>query len=193
MRDVLALPVYRTTAYTQIWIPHAVHGGNTSGALADCPEVQLNVFLGGAILDSRLLPPVPASRLPYYQGGGGRALQFQQARCAVRGWITAALPLGGHDDVGNGYLLTLVESLITSLYERGHGGWGEGGSRGSMFYSLRYAQLSGLNSPNLDCLPVQNIEESDSIFLGGVGAVPVGALCLCVHPVMADWVVKIAR
>lgn len=32
---------------------------------------------------------------------------------------------------------------------------------------------SGLNSPNLDFLPVQNIEEID-VVVEGVGAVPVG-------------------
>jgi hypothetical protein len=123
MRDVLAAPTYRTYSYTQIWIPSAVHGGCTSGALHNCPEVLINPFLGGAIMDSRLLPPV-GYRLPFYQGG--RVLQFLQARCAVRGWITAALPVGGHDDVGTGYIFSLVESLIMSLYERGHGGQGEG-------------------------------------------------------------------
>lgn len=123
MRDVLAAPTYRTYSYTQIWIPNAVHGGCTSGALHHCPEVLVNPFLGGAIMDSRLLPPV-GYRLPFFQGG--RVLQFLQARCAIRGWITAALPMGGHDDVGTGYLLSLVESFIMSLYERGHGGQGEG-------------------------------------------------------------------
>jgi hypothetical protein len=123
MRDVLAVPTYRTNSYTQIWIPNAVHGGCTSGALHNCPEVLANPFLGGAVMDSRLLPPV-GSRLPFYQGG--RVLQFLQARCAVRGWVTAALPIGGHDDVGTGYLFALVESFIMSLYERGHGGQGEG-------------------------------------------------------------------
>jgi hypothetical protein len=123
MRDVLAVPTYRTNSYTQIWIPDAVYGGCTSGALHTCPEVLINPFLGGAIMDSRLLPPVGA-RLPFYQGG--RVLQFLQARCAVRGWITAALPMGGHDDVGTGYLLAVIESFLMSLYERGHGGQGEG-------------------------------------------------------------------
>jgi hypothetical protein len=123
MREILSLPAYRTSSYTQVWIPNAVHGGVTSGALHNCPEVLCNPFLGGAIMDSRLLPPV-GYRLPFYQGG--RVLQFVQARCAVRGWINAALPLGGNDDIGFGYLLTLVESFIMSLYERGHGGFGEG-------------------------------------------------------------------
>lgn len=122
-RDVLAIPTFPTAAYTQIWIPNAVHGGCSSGALHCCPEVLLNPFLGGAIIDSRLLAPV-GSRLPYYQGG--RVLQFAQARSVVRGWITAALPLGGNDDVGMGYLPSLIESLIMSLYERGHGAHGEG-------------------------------------------------------------------
>lgn len=124
MRDILALPAYRTASYTQIWIPDAVHGGSTSGALHCCPEVLINAFHGGAIMDSRLLPPVGGYRLPYYNGG--RTLQFLQARCAVRGWIVAALPLGGHDDVGFGYIHTLFESFIMSLYERAHGAHGEG-------------------------------------------------------------------
>lgn len=123
MREILAVPAYRTSSYTQVWIPNAVHGGVTSGALHACPEVLCNPFLGGAIMDSRLLPPV-GYRLPFHQGG--RVLQFIQARCAVRGWINAALPLGGSDDVGFGYLLTLIESFLMSLYERGHGGFGEG-------------------------------------------------------------------
>ena len=109
MRDVLALPTYRTVSYTQIWIPAC---GN-----------EAHAFCGGGILDARLLCPV-GGRLPYY--AGGRDLQFWQARCAVRGWITSALPLGGRDDVGNGYLYALVESFIMSLYERGHGAQGEG-------------------------------------------------------------------
>jgi hypothetical protein len=168
MRDVLALPTYRTTSYTQVWIPNAVHGGCTSGSLHNCPEVLINPFLGGGVMDSRLLPPI-GLRLPYYQGG--RVLQFLQARCAIRGWITAAVPLGGLDDVGNGYLLTLFESFIMSLYQRGHGGHGEGGGKNGCFYSKRYATNSGLNSVNLDFLPVQNIEEE--VVIDGVGAVPV--------------------
>lgn len=123
MRDVLALPTYRTASYTQIWLPDVVHGGVTSGALHNCPECLTNSFLGGAILDSRLLPPVNA-RLPFYHGG--RVLQFLQARCAIRGWTIAALPIGGNDDVGAGYLHIFVESFIMSIYERGHGGFGEG-------------------------------------------------------------------
>lgn len=129
MRDVLALPTFRTAAYTQIWIPGAVHGGVTSGAFHCCPEVMLNPFLGGAIIDARLLPPI-GCRLPFYQGG--RVLQFVQARSAIRSWITAALPLGGLDDVGNGYIHTLTESFVMSLYERGHGAHGEG--RAHMFF-----------------------------------------------------------
>ena len=168
MRDLLAIPSYRTTSYTQIFLPNAVHGGCTSGSFHHCPEVLVNAFLGGAIMDSRLLPPVNV-RLPYYHGG--RVLQFLQARCAVRGWITAALPLGGHDDVGNGYLFTLFESFIMSLYQRGHGGFGEGGGKQGYFYSQRYTSHCGLNSTNLDFLPVQNIEEE--VVIDGIGAVPV--------------------
>ena len=123
MRDILAFPAFRTVSYTQIWIPNAVHGGSTSGALHCCPDVLVNPFLGGAIMDSRLLPPV-GHRLPYHYGG--RVLQFLQARCAIRGWIIAAVPLGGRDDVGFGYIHSLFESFIISLYERGHGAFGEG-------------------------------------------------------------------
>ena len=123
VRDVLALPTYRTSSYTQIWIPDAVHGGSTSGALNCCPDVMVNPFVGGSIMDSRLLSPV-GSRLPFYNGG--RVLQMIQARCVIRGWITAALPLGESDDVGFGYIYTLIESFLMSLYERGHGAFGEG-------------------------------------------------------------------
>mmetsp|Transcript_24417 Transcript_24417/g.67496 ORF Transcript_24417/g.67496 Transcript_24417/m.67496 type:complete len:1959 (-) Transcript_24417:791-6667(-) len=173
MRDVLALPAFRTVSYTQIWIPDAVHGGVTSGSLHCCPEVMNNPFLGGAIIDSRLLPPIN-HRLPYYHGG--RILQFLQARCAIRGWIMSAIPLGGRDDVGNGYIHTLIESLIMSLYARGHGAHGEGGGKGGVFFTKRFASRSGLNSSNLDFLPVQNIEDvdfDDGIVGGIVGAVPV--------------------
>jgi hypothetical protein len=48
-----------------------------------------------------------------------------------------------------------------------------------MFFNKRYSATSGVNSSNLDFLPVQNIEEMDTI-IGGVGAVPIGkfvALC----------------
>jgi hypothetical protein len=126
MKDVLALPTFRSASYTQIWIPDAVSGGATSGSFYFCPEVSNNPFLGGAIMDSKLLPP-PGSRLAYFQGGC--ILQFLQARTAIRGWIIAAMPLGGLDDVGNGYLHSLVESFIMSLYERGHGAHGEGTTR----------------------------------------------------------------
>jgi hypothetical protein len=123
MRDILALPTFRTVSYNQIWIPGAVHGGSTAGSLHCCPEVLVNPFLGGSIMDARLLPPV-GHRLPFHHGG--RVLQFLQARCAIRAWITSAIPLGGQDDVGQGYIHTLIESLIMSLYERGHGAYGEG-------------------------------------------------------------------
>ena len=160
MRDVLALPAYRTSSYTQIWIPNAhMSGDSCGGNMVGCPEVGgSNPFLGGAILDSTLLPP-PGMRLPYYDGG--RSLQFLQARNAVRGWIRAALPLGSNDDVGQGYLHALVEAFLMSLYERGHGAFGEGGGKGSFFYTKRFAIGSGLNSPNLDFLPLVNIEDDE--------------------------------
>eukprot|EP00934_Nitzschia_sp_Nitz4_P008327 Nitzschia sp. Nitz4//scaffold39_size137210//1884//7601//NITZ4_003182-RA/size137210-processed-gene-0.81-mRNA-1//1//CDS//3329550332//8317//frame0 len=172
MRDILALPAFRTASYTQIWIPHAVHGGSTSGALHDCPEVLVNFFLGGSIMDARLLPPI-GHRLPFHHGG--RALQFLQARCAVRGWIISAIPLGGDDDVGQGYIHSLIEDLMMSMYERGHGAHGEGGALGGAYFTKRFAGGSGLNSSNLDFLPIQNIEEMDyDVVVGSViGAVPV--------------------
>ena len=123
VRDVLALPTFRTWSHTQVWIPDCHNGGVTCGSLHSCPEVSLNAFLGFSVLDSRLLPP-PGSRLPY--AAGGRALQFAQARAAIRGWIWAAVPLGGNDDVSNGYVHSVAESLLVSLYERGHGAHGEG-------------------------------------------------------------------
>jgi len=167
MRDVLALPAYRTSSYTQIWIPNAyMSGDNCGGNMVGCPEVGgCNSFLGGAIMDSTLLPP-PGMRLPYYDEG--RSLQFLQARNCIRGWTRAALALGGDDDVGQGYLHTLIESFLMSLYERGHGAFGEGGGKGSFFYTKRYAIGSGLNSPNLDFLPLVNIED-DEVIGGSVG------------------------
>ncbi|KAL7553517.1 hypothetical protein ACHAWF_016790, partial [Thalassiosira exigua] len=172
VRDVLALPAYRTASYTQVWIPDARLSGSSSGGnLAGRPEAGgCNPFLGGAILDGALLPP-PGMRLPYYDEG--RSLQFLQARSAVRGWVRAALPLGSDDDVGQGYLHSLVEEFLMSLYERGHGAFGEGGGRGSFFYTKRYAIGSGLNSPNLDFLPLANIEEDEVVVGGGLGAIAI--------------------
>jgi hypothetical protein len=44
-----------------------------------------------------------------------------------------------------------------------------------MFYVKRYAAGSGLNSSNLDFLPVANVEESADAAIGGImAAVPVG-------------------
>jgi hypothetical protein len=173
MRDVLALPAYRTSSYTQIWIPYAQWSGDSCGGnMVGCPEVGgCNTFLGGAIMDSTLLPP-PGMRLPYYEGG--KYLQFLQARNAIRGWVRTALPLGSNDDIGQGYLHALIESFIMSLYERCHGAFGEGGGKGSFFYTKRYAISSGLNSPNLDFLPLVNIED-DEIIGGGLGAIAIGA------------------
>jgi len=174
MRDILSLPSYRTMSYTQIWIPGAVDGGVSSGTLHACPEISCNPFLGGAILDAKLLHPV-GYRLPFH--AGGRVLQFAQARCAVRGWITSALPLGGSDDVGHSYIHTLIEKFIMSLYERAHGAYGEGGSRHGFFFSKRFAASSGLNSKNMDFLPVTNVEEEDMAYvpaMGAVGSLPVG-------------------
>jgi hypothetical protein len=173
MRDILALPTYRTSSYTQIWIPNAhMSGSNCGGNMVGCPEVGgCNYFLGGAIIDSCLLPP-PGMRLPFYSEG--RALQFIQARNAIRGWVRSALPLGNDDDVGQGYLHVLVESFLMSLYERGHGAFGEGGGKGSFFYTKRYAISSGLNSQNLDFLPLLNIEEDEAVGAG----VAIGGLTL---------------
>lgn len=50
-----------------------------------------------------------------------------------------------------------------------------GGAKGSAFFTKRYATGSGLNSMNLDFLPVRNIEEEIEVAVGGImGAVPVG-------------------
>jgi len=172
-RDVLALPSYRSSSHTQIWIPGAVNGGTTSGSLNDCPETGgSNPFLGGAVFDSALLPP-PGHRLPFHCGG--RALQLAQARAAIRGWVMAALPLGSQDDIGQGYLHCLVESVLMGLYEKGHGAWGEGGARGSYYFSPRFAIGSGLNSPSLEFLPLPNVDEDTDgggMLGGGVATVP---------------------
>lgn len=170
-RDVLALPSYRASSHTQIWIPAAVDGGSSSGSMRDCPEAGgCNPFLGGAIFDAATLPP-PGKRLPYH--AGGRSLQFMQARAAIRGWVVAALPLGSQDDVGMGYLYCIVESVLMGLYEKGHGAWGEGGARASYFFSPRFAIGSGLNSPSLEFLPLPNVDED--LGMGGA-AVSVGKL-----------------
>ena len=66
-----------------------------------------------------------------------------------------------------------------SLYERGHGSNGEGGAKGGVFYSKRYALSSGLNSPNLEFLPLNNVEEIelDPLVAEMLGAVPIG-MCI---------------
>lgn len=43
--------------------------------------------------------------------------------------------------------------------------------------------MCGLNSSNLDFLPVQNVEETD-VVIEGVGAVPVGKI-LCSHALVS--------
>jgi len=48
-----------------------------------------------------------------------------------------------------------------------------GGARGGAFFTKRFASSCGLNSANLDFLPVQNIEEIDVVVGGVIGAVPV--------------------
>ncbi len=173
MRDILTLPSYRTMSYTQIWIPNAVDGGSSCGALHSCPEVSCNPFLGGAILDATILPPL-GQRLPFHPRG--RALQLLQARCAIKGWLRAALPLGGSDEIGHSYINNLFEEFIMNLYERAHGAFGEGGAKQSFFYTKRFAINSGLNSRNMDFLPIHNVEEEDFAFaIGGVvGALPAG-------------------
>ena len=50
-----------------------------------------------------------------------------------------------------------------------------GGAEGSMFHTKRYAAGSGLNSVNLDFLPVRNVDDVADVAVGGVmAAVPVG-------------------
>lgn len=44
-----------------------------------------------------------------------------------------------------------------------------------MFHTKRYSAASGLNSVNLDFLPVRNVEDVAEVAVGGVmAAVPVG-------------------
>jgi len=156
MRGILSIPRFRTSSHTQIWIPGAVDGGSSSGALCTHPEIVCNAFIGGAIFDSSLLHP-PNLRLPYYFGG--RTCQFLQAQSAIRGWIIATTPLAGDDDIGQSYIHVLFECLLMSFYERAHGSFGEGGGKKSYFYCKRFASKSGFNSPNIDFLPIYNIED----------------------------------
>ena len=61
----------------------------------------------------------------------------------------------------------LTKHLTTNAFE--------GGAIGGVFFTKRFAIGSGLNSSNLDFLPVQNIEDTElDVVIGGVvGAVPV--------------------
>ena len=110
-------------------------------------------------------------------------VQLLQARIAVRGWVRAALPLGVDggdrpvDEIGDGYLHTLVEALIISLYERAHGAVGEGGGgeEYSFYHCRRLVSGCGLHRPSLEFLSeLENIEEEDHD-VGAHGAV-LGAL-----------------
>ena len=173
MREVLGLPYFPTKCYTQVWIPYVIDGGISCGTFDS--NVYYNSWLGGATIDARLLFP-PKYRLPFYNGGG-RVLQFHQAKCAFWGWIIAQLPLGrsdnnttkednddtmNDDDVGESYIHTLFLHQITSIYERACGATCEGGSKYSFFYNGNISG-AGLNSPVLDLLPVKNVDDDDEI------------------------------
>jgi len=163
-REILALPAFRSSTYTQVWLPACVNGGSSSGMWQQCQS--LNSWLGGGTLDSNLLPP-QGHRLPFY--AGGRVLQMAQAHCAIMGWVVSSLPLGGEDDVGQGYIHSLISAQLMEIYERAHGGTGEGGGKASHFYVERFAVGSGLNGCGfLDFLPVQNVEEDE--IMGGLGS-----------------------
>ena len=89
----------------------------------------------------------------------------------------ALIPFGRQDDTGA--VLEFCQSFVLdngafSHWKKGHGAIGEGGGKGSFFYTKRYAISSGLNSPNLDFLPLVNIED-DEIIGGGLGAIAIGA------------------
>ena len=165
-REILGLPSFRSKNYTQIWLPACVDGGTSSGGWHQCQSVAYNSWIGGATLDSNLLPP-QKHRLPFH--AGGRVLQMAQARSAIMGWIVSSLPLGGEDDVGQGYIHALFCAQLMDIYERTHGGSGEGGGKSSHFYVERFAVSSGLNGCGyLDFLPVKNVEEEE--MMGGLGS-----------------------
>lgn len=166
-REILGLPAFRSSTYTQVWLPSCVDGGSSSGTFHHTATVACNAWMGGATLDSHLLPPLN-HRLPFH--AGGRVLQMAQARNAILGWVLSSLPLGGEDDVGQGYIHHLMTSQLMEIYERAHGGSGEGGGKASHFHVERFVITSGLNGCGfLDFLPVQNVEEDE--MMGGLGSV----------------------
>lgn len=126
-------------------------GGSTSGTLHCCPASD-NPFLRGAIVDSRLLPP-GKHRLPFHHGGKVLQLLPSKMRGQTLGDIRHSFGWKGR---------------------RRQPAFGEGGGKGGAYFTQRYAGGSGLNSLNLDFLPIQNIEETDfdTVVGGIVGAVP---------------------
>ena len=172
------------SVYTQIWIPNAIDGGYAVGAAHQ--SSTHNSFVGGCILDTRLLPPIK-KKLPFYHGG--RALQMAQARNIVWMWLKIGISIGSDvanltaagntdgddvDEVGDGYILEVFYQYIMHLYEQAFGATGEGGSCHSMFYTERYADNVDQRYPSIveSLLGLENIEEDDSdskLVAGGGG------------------------
>lgn len=176
--------------YTQVWIPHAMDGGYAVGMPHQCGSH--NSWLGGCVLDARLLPPV-YKRLPYYSGG--RTLQISQARNVIWMWVKSTISIGSDvndltidppdspdigdvDEVGDGYLLEVFFQYLSYLYELAYGASGEGGSSCSMFYTARYAEADPRYPSLVDnILGMENVEEDEAdIALGVVGNATVAGL-----------------
>jgi hypothetical protein len=177
------------SVYTQVWIPNAIDGGYSVGAAHQ--SNTHNSFVGGCIIDTRLLPPMQ-KKIPFYHGG--RALQMAQARNVIWMWLKAGVSIGSDstnlststnqnsvvsgedvDEVGDGYLLEIFYQYIMHLYEQAFGGTGEGGSCHSMFYTPRYSDNADIRYPSLveSLLALKNIDDEDVDVdkLVGVGGV----------------------
>jgi hypothetical protein len=165
------------SVYTQIWIPNAMDGGYAVGAPHQ--SNTHNSFVGGCIIDTRLLPPIQ-KKVPFYHGG--RALQMAQARNVIWMWLKAGISIGSDstnlsltsknemvvngedvDCVGDGYILEVFYQYIMHLYEQAFGATGEGGSCHSMFYTPRYSDNADIRYPSLveTLLALKNIDDDD--------------------------------
>jgi hypothetical protein len=177
------------SVYTQIWIPNAIDGGYAVGAPHQ--SNTHNSFVGGCIIDTRLLPPIQ-KKVPFYHGG--RALQMAQARNVIWMWLKAGISIGSDstnlsstsknemvvngedvDNVGDGYLLEVFYQYTMHLYEQAFGATGEGGSCHSMFYTPRYSDNADIRYPSLveTLLALKNIDDDDvdvEKLVGVVGA-----------------------
>ena len=172
-KEVVGLPFHQTSSYIQVWLPNVADGGSSSGSLQQC-GVATNCWIGGAILDSSLLPP-PRKRFPFYRNG--RALLLAQARCVMTSFVRKGVALGGgQDDVGEGWMHALFVSELMKIYELAHGGQGQGGGPNSSFFIKTHASKSGPNSEIMEFMNFPNVE-SDTIRVGSTQGEE--SLCLC--------------